>query len=782
MDKIKNLTEVPTGQKKLIYEPKVPFEVVAPVNKHEKQKLLEDIHYFQSCGSNEEYRKVNSDIERGSAGTVFRVKDIVTSEDLLIKTLNFNKHKFKDSRGVERKFNVSDIGDGLTLQEIYLYSGNKIVSEPDCTKGAGKAKAKDLLVLADDPNIVTIRRDKPIKLYLENNKRSGSVKSAVSQVVMDYVDATNLNELEFVDKATFDNFIKSMHQLLLAIEVIHAQGLIHADIKPKNIMIDKDYKNAKLIDFGLALKVKDTKYGSRPLTDSGRDDGVLIGTPQVSDLRTQAVHKVVTQSGDLTAWAVTLLERLGHGRFSIISDVADAYKHPIDKIHVGSFARALSNGSLGDELSNKNKEFLFNLIPLLKSIVVDNYKKRPDAHTVRLKFERLMRDYGLDVPEMKMDISAKELFQYKRIEEKKLQYKKSRLDDPASTKLERFFVDAYAKLSGNAKLLEKTFHHLDMTIFRHNIAYDKHMIQEYFKKEIFNEQYEIALEEKTDDQAKALNYADKASNLIAAKRMNTVINNLAIMNPSLRNSARSYIKHKELISKYTEMLRLRSLNKDFLSKEILKHNIPGMGFVMPTAIERIESGELSEYNGINLTSLKEELDTYTRKLRLENALLSYESLIRKPEQLNELVKKINTYVQSMDEKLHRVTTSELTGFIEKEMQALKQWSIINEYRKNYIRLNNYRISKGYKDFDSMYKSAYATKQSFFKDSGLSKDVHIMMRTLLQAKSNNKAGKTMSNNEIIKHIHENYSQSDAEALFKNFELNVLVLKELLSKLT
>jgi serine/threonine-protein kinase PRP4 len=52
-------------------------------------------------------------------------------------------------------------------------------------------------------------------------------------------------------------------QLFLALSLLHKLKLIHADLKPDNIMVSKDTKKIKLCDFGSCLKqdeIQVTKY------------------------------------------------------------------------------------------------------------------------------------------------------------------------------------------------------------------------------------------------------------------------------------------------------------------------------------------------------------------------------------------------------------------------------------------------------------------------------------------------------------------------------------------
>ena len=111
-----------------------------------------------------------------------------------------------------------------------------------------KKEAKHLRKL-NNPHIVRVH-----DLFEENG---------TTYYVMDYIDGENLSErlkrtgTPLTEKEVWD----LLPQILDALKTVHDTNLWHLDLKPGNIMVDKN-GNAKLIDFGASKQLNTQKGGA----------------------------------------------------------------------------------------------------------------------------------------------------------------------------------------------------------------------------------------------------------------------------------------------------------------------------------------------------------------------------------------------------------------------------------------------------------------------------------------------------------------------------------------
>ena len=84
-------------------------------------------------------------------------------------------------------------------------------------------------------------------------------------VVIEY--AKELYSLYKSDKCAFT--VKVIKEILSGLSAFHQQGYIHRDLDPSNIMITSDHC-VKIIDFGIAKKVKALNTQDRQLTNTGQ--------------------------------------------------------------------------------------------------------------------------------------------------------------------------------------------------------------------------------------------------------------------------------------------------------------------------------------------------------------------------------------------------------------------------------------------------------------------------------------------------------------------------------
>jgi len=119
------------------------------------------------------------------------------------------------------------------------------------------------------------------------------------------------------------------YQVASGLAAAHAQGLIHRDVKPSNILIEAGVERLKLTDFGLARAVDDVG-----LTKSG----TLTGTPEYMSPE-QAKGEVVDSRSDLFSLG-SVLWTLAAGRppfvadscYGVIRRIIESEPHPLRSI------------------------------------------------------------------------------------------------------------------------------------------------------------------------------------------------------------------------------------------------------------------------------------------------------------------------------------------------------------------------------------------------------------------------------------------------------------------
>ena len=126
-------------------------------------------------------------------------------------------------------------------------------SLPQFEKGKQRflEEAKTVYRFKEEENIVDV-----LDFFSENN---------TAYIVMEYIDGISLSQ--YLKKNgpvnSFDELYKMLRPVMVSLSHVHDAGLIHRDISPSNLMIDKD-GSVKLLDFGTARAMSED--GERSLS------------------------------------------------------------------------------------------------------------------------------------------------------------------------------------------------------------------------------------------------------------------------------------------------------------------------------------------------------------------------------------------------------------------------------------------------------------------------------------------------------------------------------------
>ena len=118
-----------------------------------------------------------------------------------------------------------------TSGEYFLYGREKFVQE-----------AKALAKFTGTPGVVNVR-----DFFTENG---------TAYIVMDFVDGRTMKQLAEANggRLPAQTVLQMIYPVILALQKVHAAGLLHRDISPDNIMVRTD-GSAVLLDFGAARQI-----------------------------------------------------------------------------------------------------------------------------------------------------------------------------------------------------------------------------------------------------------------------------------------------------------------------------------------------------------------------------------------------------------------------------------------------------------------------------------------------------------------------------------------------
>jgi serine/threonine protein kinase/Tol biopolymer transport system component len=208
-----------------------------------------------------------------------------------------------------------------------------------------------------------------------------------SFIVMAYVDGSALSEKIKERPLPLDEAVNMAVQIAEGLQEAHEHGVVHRDVKPANVMLDRKGR-VKILDFGLAAVADRTRLTK---------EGTTLGTPAYMSPE-QAQGGKIDRRTDIWALGVILYEMLtgkhpfpGDYEQAVMYGIINEDPEPVTALRSGVppkvddlIAKALAKSP--DERYQQVEEMLVDLRGLIKNLVAGSTPRRaaPSDAGVRL--------------------------------------------------------------------------------------------------------------------------------------------------------------------------------------------------------------------------------------------------------------------------------------------------------------------------------------------------------------------------------------------------------------
>jgi len=140
-----------------------------------------------------------------------------------------------------------------------------------------------------------------------------------SFIVMQYAEGETLYSLAQKNSLPIEHVPKIASQIAGALAEAHAHGIIHRDIKPKNIMVSAGGQ-VKVLDFGLAKSAQQSVLNTEAGESHGWSQGLVVGTVKYMSPEQLKAEKLDFRS-DVFSFGIVLYEMItGRNPFAKESD------------------------------------------------------------------------------------------------------------------------------------------------------------------------------------------------------------------------------------------------------------------------------------------------------------------------------------------------------------------------------------------------------------------------------------------------------------------------------